>query len=86
MKTFENFENNYFTGDYVLLKDIFINKQIQLSGEIKEVRDNKFHIIRYDAMNRKTYAWYGFNDIQRKLTEDEIDKFKMIDTSKKYNL
>jgi len=96
IKTFENSkELKYNSGDYVLLLDDINNRWvIDLICKIVDVYVHDYNgkqyyqIISYE-LNRPDVMmkiWVEENEIERKLTFDEIEEYFLSKTMKKYNL
>jgi len=93
IKTFENRkEIKYDYGDYVLLKNQDHRWRIELICKITDVYINgekrSYGVLSYeiDRPNIISSAWVQWFEIERKLTEEEIEEYKISKMSKKYNL
>lgn len=91
LKIYEDLYNQYKPGDYVLLVDHFVNKDYSLSGKIEDaIFQNKYKIKRYTILEtiatKWSTDWYTIYDIERLLTHEEIEIYKMKENITKFNL
>ena len=94
IKKYENTVEKYNIGDYVLLVDHFVSKQYSLLARIEDIHhDNRYKIKRFkivhegdDRFPMWATDWYTFYDVERHLTPEEIEIFKMKEDINKYNL
>lgn len=98
IKTFKIFEKSYSKyqeGDYVLLLDDDIHKKwrVKLEVHIYEVRYNEddreyqYHVEgEYLRDNEEAVFWVNSNEIERRMTTEEIEKYKIKKEAQKYNL
>lgn len=85
-KIFERLKFKYSTGDYVKIDDEIFAKIIDLkSWEDMDVPDYYCEIF-FIKDNFRSKSWTDENQIKRKLTEEEIERVKIIEDAKKYNL
>lgn len=90
LKIYEDSYDQYKPGDYVLLMDHFVNKDYSLSGKIERNYHNKYEIKRYTIIEtiatKWSTDWYTIYDIERLLTHEEIEIYKMKENITKFNL
>lgn len=98
IKTFKIFENSYSKyqeGDYVLLSEDDIHKKwrVKLEVHIYEVhyneddREYQYHVEgEYLRDNEEAVFWVNSNEIERRMTTEEIEKYKIKKEAQKYNL
>jgi hypothetical protein len=98
IKTFKIFENSYSKyqeGDYVLLSEDDIHKKwrVKLEVYIYEVRYNEddreyqYHVEgEYLRDNEEAVFWINSNEIERRMTTEEIENYKIKKETQKYNL
>jgi len=86
IKTFEDQELEYKIGDYILLIDN--DWSIMRECVIADIDIGYGYQIEayYETENAAYFYWIAFEEIQRKLTIEEIEDFKLRIESKKYNL
>ena len=98
IKTFKIFENSYSKyqeGEYVLLSEDDIHKKwrVKLEVYIYEVRYNEddreyqYHVEGvYLINNEEAVFWLKNDEIERRMTPEEIENYKIGKESNKYNL
>lgn len=86
IKTYENIK--YEAGDYVLLKDHFVNKNFSLKAKILSTKyKDVYQIKRFRILDiTGDINWYDKNNIERKLTSEEIVEFELMENIEKYNI
>ena len=88
---------SYDIGDYVILKPELIPSGLALGSKNGITNKSKLHvrIIEINKLGTKHYKGEFYNnvtilfsnaDVLRKMTEDEIEKYELKKTAKKYNL
>lgn len=94
-KIFESSYSKYNVGDYVILLDDDIHKKwrVDLQCYIYEVyyneeeREYQYHVESvYPDNNEPVVFWVNNSEIERRMTPEEIENYKIKKGSEKYNL
>lgn len=95
-KIFEKYSNSWYkVGDYILLLEDDIHKKwrVELQGYIYEVyyneeeREYQYHVEgKYHDNNEPVVFWVNISEIERRMTPEEIENYKIKKDSNKYNL
>ncbi len=94
LKILENFFEEYYIGDYILLKGTGwnVNKKVKvvdkyIPDEFKNnVLEYRYFIETYKNSGEYASFWVNLYEIERKLTEKEIEQLKLEIDTIKYNL
>lgn len=94
-KIFENSYSKYNVGDYVILLEDDIHKKwrVELEVYVYEVfyneteRQYNYHVEgKYRDADENTVFWVENSEIERRMTPEEIENYKIRKNSNKYNL
>jgi hypothetical protein len=85
-KKFHN-HDKYEIGDYVLLNDDPKNKwMIDIECEIIKIENDSYQISSFYKNGKCAILWIHNDEISRKMTSEEIEKYEIKKNSEKYNL